>query len=412
MPVEGKKVTVSELLEIIGLSVFEDIAKALNADKWVMKFPTMTVFKLVVYSMLNSDRISLRVMSEQYATSVFQGLIDYKEPNMAYTSIRSRLINVKAEFFERAFELVSTTLHEHYTEQNVAHYHIKRYDSTMIATFSHLLSGMRVGNTSKKKKQVKFATKLEDDFQIRMTFYQDQAHLSEETTLAELIRKETHSKKDLIVFDRGLKSRKTFVDFDQNEICFFTRLSDSPRFEVQSTHSDVSKIEDERLIYLQDSIVYLYGDGNKLVKHPFRLVQIQRKSDHQIIYLLTNSTRKIAENDENGEPLLLLTTQQVADIYKSRWEIEVLFRFLKQEMNLKHFVSNNTNAIKVMIYCTLIVAMLLLIYKKMNNISSYKIAKIRFASELHDLILLNIIDNPSNLTIFRGLLRKNLNVRE
>ena len=52
-------------------------------------------------------------------------------------------------------------------------------------------------------------------------------------------------------------------------------------------------------------------------------------------------------------------TQEIALIYKKRWE--VLFRFLKQEMNLTHYVCNEPAAIKAMVYCTLIVGMLILI---------------------------------------------------
>jgi Transposase DDE domain len=400
------QVSVDELLELIGLSVFEDIAQAVESDKWVIKFKTTTIFKLVVYSLLDSERISLRVMSENYASPIFQALIGDKNSKMSYTAIRARLMNVKASFFERAFEQTSRTLNAHYSDKEQARYHIKRYDSTMIATFSHLISGMKVGNTSKGKTQVKLTTELAGDFDVRMTFFKDQAHLSEETALAEMIEKATHSKKDLLVFDRGLKNRQTFVRFDAQELSFVTRLSDKPRFDVIEQHTDVSKIEDDHLIFIQDSIVHLYGDGGKIVKHPFRLIEMQRKTDQQIIFLLTNITLKTPQKDEQGDDKLLLTTQQVADVYKNRWDIEVLFRFLKQEMNLTHFVCNDLNAIKVMVYCTLIVAMLLLVYKKVNAIKSYKIAKIRFFNELQASILLDLLDKPENVPILRELLRK------
>jgi hypothetical protein len=403
-----KSVSVEELLELIGLSVYEDIVKELEADKWVIKFKTMTVFKLIVYSLLESERLSLRVMSENYASAIFRVMLGDKDAKMSYTAIRARLMNVKAGFFERAFEQTSGVLTEHYTDKAQKRHYIKRYDSTMIATFSHLINGMKVGNTSKGKTQVKLTTELGGAFDVRMTFFKDQAHLSEETALAEVILKATHTKNDLIVFDRGLKSRDTFVRFDAQSICFVTRLTDNPRFVVLKQHSDVSLLEDENLLFLQDSIVHLYGNANKIVKHPFRLIEMQRKSDKQIIYLLTNVTLEKPSKDEQGDDNLFLTTQQVAQVYKNRWDIEVLFKFLKQEMNLEHFVCNDLNAIKVMIYCTLIVAMLLLVYKKINGIKSYKIAKIRFFNELQAAILLEILENPDNIPIVKDILRKSL----
>ena len=403
-----KTVSVDELLELIGLSVFEEIVNEIDADKWVIKFKTLTVFKLIVYSLLESERISLRVMSENYASAIFRVMLGDKDAKMSYTAIRARLINVKATFFERAFEQTARVLTEHYSDKEQKQYHIKRYDSTMIATFSHLLNGMKVGNTTKGKTQVKLTTEFAGAFDIRMTFFKDQAHLSEETAMAEVIQKATHSKKDLIVFDRGLKKRDTFVRFDAQNLCFVTRLADNPRFIVIKEHSKVDHLVDEHLTFLQDSIVYLYGNANKIVEHPFRLIEMQRKSDNQIIYLLTNVTLEQPEKDEQGDDKLFLTTQQVAQVYKSRWDIEVLFKFLKQEMNLEHFVCNDINAVKVMIYCTLIVAMLLLVYKKVNNIKSYKIAKIRFFNELQAAILLEMLENPDNIPLVKEILRKTL----
>lgn len=400
------KVSVDELLELIGTQVFENIIEELHADKWVIKFKTLTVFKLIVYNLLESERHSLRVMSENYSSPIFQAMLGDENATMSYTAIRSRLINVKQAFFKQAFEHTGAVLNANYTNKEQSRYHIKRYDSTMIATFSHLLSGMKVGNTSKGKTQVKLTTELAGSFDVRMTFFKDQPHLSEETALAEVIEKATHSKKDLIVFDRGLKDRQKFVRFDSQSLCFVTRLTDNPRFVVISQHSDVSMIEDDNLIFIQDSIVYLFGNANKKVEHPFRLIEMQRKSDNQTIFLLTNVTLTEPQKDNEGDDMLFLTTQQVAQVYKNRWDIEVLFKFLKQEMNLKHFVCNETNAIQVMIYCTLIVAMLLLVYKKLNNIKSYKIAKIRFFNELQAAILLEMIENTENIPMIKELLRK------
>ena len=68
-----------------------------------------------------------------------------------------------------------------------------------------------------------------------------------------------------------------------------------------------------------------------------------------------------------------------------------------QEMNLTHFVCNQINAIKVMLYCTLITAMLILIYKKQNGLQSYKKAKIRFFKELLYTILLEALDHPDEI---------------
>ena len=78
-------------------------------------------------------------------------------------------------------------------------------------------------------------------------------------------------------------------------------------------------------------------------------------------------------------------------MYKQRWEIEVFFKFLKQHLNLKHIISRNDNAIKVMIYMTLILSMLLIVYKKLNKITGFKIAKLKFEIELDNLLIKEIV---------------------
>jgi IS4 transposase len=115
----------------------------------------------------------------------------------------------------------------------------------------------------------------------------------------------------------------------------------------------------------------------ELVEAAFRLVVIKSKEHHEQQYwFLTNDFR--------------LTAKEVAQAYRRRWDIEVFFRFIKQELHVSHLVSLNKNGIEVMMYMTLIVAMLILIYKKANSIG-YKTAKRRFSMEVRNLAIALIV---------------------
>ena len=85
-----------------------------------------------------------------------------------------------------------------------------------------------------------------------------------------------------------------------------------------------------------------------------------------------------------------LLAKEVSQAYRKRWDIEVFFRFIKQELNVSHLVSLNKNGIEVMLYMTLIVAMLILIYKHANKLG-YKKAKRRFKMEVRDLVIALIV---------------------
>ncbi|WP_235819431.1 transposase [Flavobacterium oreochromis] len=86
-----------------------------------------------------------------------------------------------------------------------------------------------------------------------------------------------------------------------------------------------------------------------------------------------------------------LSSKEIVDIYKQRWEIEVFFKFIKQNLNFSHLMSRNTNRIRVVMYMTLITVILLTVYKKLNQLKGYKIPKLKFANELEVLIMKDIV---------------------
>lgn len=380
------KTRVSELLDLLPISYLEDLARDLVADKWVKKLKTVPLFKLIFFSILQSERLSLRVMEDNVSDPLFKALAPALNADEAtWGGIRDRLIHVNSAFFQQLYEKVYEMAAKLYSTSDLDGYHIKRFDSTMVASFAHLLEGMQVGNTSKNKTQVKFTTELKDDFLIHMTFHKDQAHLSEETALKEAVKDRsstdiTIQQTEISVFDKGLKSRKSFAEFDKEGTLFVGRVSDNPRYQlIQNLNStneqtDLSN-ESDVLMFIQDSSVFLYESSQKLSDRKIRLVQYLHKEKDIVLSFVTN--------------VWDLEAHTIAQIYKMRWDIEVLFRFMKQEMNLTHFVCNDINAIQVMLYSTLITSMLILIYKKKNNIKSYKAAKTQFFKELlYEIILI------------------------
>jgi IS4 transposase len=86
----------------------------------------------------------------------------------------------------------------------------------------------------------------------------------------------------------------------------------------------------------------------------------------------------------------------VAAIYKLRWQIELLFKQLKQNFPLKYFLGDNENAIKIQIYCALIANLLMTVIQKtlkkswaFSNLVSF--CKIHLFNYIH---LLLFLENP------------------
>ena len=103
----------------------------------------------------------------------------------------------------------------------------------------------------------------------------------------------------------------------------------------------------------------------------FRLVSCRIKETNEEMYLLSN--------------ILNLKAVEIAQIYRLRWDIELFFKFLKQRIHFNHLLSRKEHSIKIVVYMSLIAASLMYLYKKLNVIEGFKIAKLRFRDTIYQL---------------------------
>lgn len=89
--------------------------------------------------------------------------------------------------------------------------------------------------------------------------------------------------------------------------------------------------------------------------------------------------------------LFEMPAMQVTELYRRRWDIEVFFKFIKQNLGYKHFLSHTMNGMKVYIYMIIITALLFLVYKIRNNLHGFKIALLQFTLDLNDSFIRSIV---------------------
>jgi transposase len=259
----------------------------------------------------------------------------------------------------------------------------------MVAEVANKLEqGINVGPKKNGRKQVKYTLSMTNMFPSSVEVFMQQKYISENSTIPKAIFKIMDKGKDnVFVFDRGVHKRDTFCELDKNDYSFVTRLNPSSRYFYLSDISNPANRVFRNLTIIKDQSVYLYKTGDRIVEHPFRLIQTQDQKG-RAFWFLTNRFD--------------LTAEDIISTYKYRWDIEVFFRFIKQELNLRHLISVNENGIKIILYMTMILAMLILIYKKINEFG-FKTAKRRFALEYQDIITEMIVvycgGNPN--TVFR-----------
>ena len=142
-------------------------------------------------------------------------------------------------------------------------------------------------------------------------------------------------------------------------------------------NSLVNAIETPTLKILSDRWVYLYTMRATRTRYPLRIIRALKKSDGEPISFITNI--------DNIEPA------EITQIYKSRWDIEVFFKFIKQHLNFSHLLNRSENGIKSVLYVTMTAAILLLHYRRQRKLKGFKLVRLKFAQELERDMIYNIV---------------------
>lgn len=380
-------VGVREILSLIPDGLLSDLAAQTGVDKHVKKLDGRSVFQLFLYTFLTEDEISLRSLSKSFGNGRFRildenAVIDEKTGK---SSISDRLRTIKVDYFSKIFD----HLVERY--QRILPKDLKekvvRFDSTILTLSSKLLKegfpARQINPEKATKNQIKFAIGF-NQIPTTMKLFSESKE-TDEIALRKVVLAHKYEPDSIAVFDRGLSSRSTLREIDQSGIDFVTRLNDKANYRVVETNASVIGQITGNLTLREDLIVQLRSRRTHWVDHLFRLV--------------------IAENEE-GKKLFFLTNRrdlsaiEICEIYKKRWDIEVFFKFIKQELHAKHFLSRSLNGIQVTFYMILILSLLLMAFKYLNKLEGYHWVKWDFRKELRDLV------NRDIVYIFDGNLEK------
>lgn len=144
----------------------------------------------------------------------------------------------------------------------------------------------------------------------------------------------------IVAMDRGYNDYGLFDRWCDEDVFFVTRLKDNAVYEVVERR-EVPKGGN----ILSDETIQLTGTGaQEKCPHLLRRVVVWDKENEREIVLLTN--------------LMHLAARTVAAIYKERWQIELFFKALKQNLKVKTFVGTSENAVKTQIWTALIAILL------------------------------------------------------
>ena len=131
----------------------------------------------------------------------------------------------------------------------------------------------------------------------------------------------------MVVADRAYLDFKWFHQLQARGVTFVTRLKRGVRYRVTREHD----IRPGTGVLSDQTIELTSARSRKAYAAPLRRVAYQDPVTKNRYVFVTNNTTWVA--------------QTIADIYKSRWQIELFFKWIKQHLKVKRFVGRSKNAV-------------------------------------------------------------------
>lgn len=373
----------SNLLFLIPGDELNRIAQETNVNHYIKVLDGQSVFYLLLYALVECQRNSLRTMQDIFNSASFKFLFNLPAgKTIRYNSISERLSVINPEFFKQAYELIFSVFSEYYSEQEIEQRLLIRVDSTMVAEAANKLKeGIEVGPKPTKtnavsRKQIKYTFAFDGLLPCTGEVFTHKSYTSESVAVPQVIFSYMEKKHAAVfIFDRGMESRQVMDKLTGNETPFVTRIKSNSRYKVQKV---IEKGDGRKIGILEmDSDMEVSLPYKKsFCENNYRLILARNPKTGSVYYFLTN--------------IFDLKADRIVEYYKKRWDIEVFFRFLKQELNLSHITSTSPNGMQVMLYMTMMSSILVLIYKRLNQVG-YKTAVRRIALELNEYIIKLIV---------------------
>jgi len=375
----SSKSVFGQLISLIDDNLIKTAVKKTNSDYYTKRFKTqdhLISMLFCAFAKCNSLReVSGAMLGLSGKTANFK-LKHIPKRSTLSDANKNRTVEVFAEIYNSLLKTYGNTLSDSRIK-DVIQKQVKIVDSTTISLFKDILNCVgRKSKTGKSKGGVKVHTVINADETVPNIVWFSSATTHDHQYLKKL----SCDDNSIYVFDKGYNDYKAFKHFSEHQTGFVTRKKDNARIkEIESNeippeiHSGV----------IEDKIIEVEVKEGKLSSQlKLRKIKFYDRVDKREFEFITN--------------LFDLRADMIAALYKVRWQIELLFKQLKQNFPLKYFLGDNENAIKIQIYCVLIVNLLIsVIQKKLQK--SWAFSNLVSFCQIHlfnYIKLLQFLENP------------------
>lgn len=369
----------NQLLSLIPKFIIQDSVIFSNSDKYYKKFRSYEHLVTMLYTCIQKCS-SLR----EVTTGMMACHHKLIHLGLAYSPRRSTLAEANNKRTCEFFSSVYFRLYHHYYQfspdsrlKGSIENRLFLIDSTTISLFTEIMKGAGCKGVNGKKKggaKAHLVVKAIDDIPVFVMI--TPASINDR----EIFKNMVLPNGAIAVFDKGYNNYEQFEKWTNESVTWVTRMrSDSCLEEIESNQLTEKEIEAG---VIADDIVILGRPSNRKTKRIKirRIIYFDREKNREFTFITNNFSFKASV---------------IAAIYKRRWQIELLFKRLKQTYPLRNFLGESENAIKTQIWCALITDLLLKIIK--NKVQkNWSFSNLSAMVRLHLMNYINLIQFLKN----------------
>ena len=343
----SSKSVFGQLISLIDDDLIKSAVKKNKSDHYTKRFTTkdhLISMLFCVFAKCNSLReVSGAMLGLSGKTANFQ-LNHIPKRSTLSDANKNREVEVFAQIYKSLLKTYDSVLSDSRIK-DVLGKQVKLVDSSTVSLFKDIMQCVgRKAKTGKSKGGIKVHTVINADEKVPNLVWFSPAATHDHQFLEKLKCDEN----SIYIFDKGYNDYKAFKHFSTHQTGFVTRIKDNAKYEKVEQNDHPAHIHSG---VMNDQIIEVEVKERKTSsKLRLRLVTFYDRVNKREFEFITN--------------LFDLRADMIAALYKVRWQIELLFKQLKQNFPLKYFLGDNENAIKIQIYCVLIVNLLVSVIQK------------------------------------------------
>ena len=341
----------NQVIKLLDKSKILQISREKGGEHYTKRFNAWIHLVVMLYAVIKRFD-SLR----EITTSLLADTNKLAHIGITFKIGRSTLADANKRRPEAIFEAVYRDLYARYRHELISDSRIRKepkwmdrlqiIDSTTISLFSNLIfKGVgRHPKTGKKKGGIKVHTVIHANEGVPS----DIKFTSAATNDSFMLKPSHLSKGDILAMDRAYVNYEKFEEMTQRGVIYVTKMKKSLTYSINSDtmYQTPNGLMEVRI----QNVTFTKQTQNGVISHNARIITYVDERKPKLVSLLTN--------DMDSDP------NEIIAIYRQRWEIELLFKQIKQNFPLKYFYGESANAIKIQIWITLIANLLLMVMQK------------------------------------------------